>query len=129
MAQTFAYEFSTPGTPEAVAARLQPAITERLRRPTGGSAASNAQRQLRLSSQTETSLSYKPKLLAPLPVSTVVWARRLLAREKVDVQFAPDESGGQTRISVSGTVGRGTQAVADHDFWAELVSSGSEPDS
>ncbi|HYB30263.1 MAG TPA: hypothetical protein VEF89_26900 [Solirubrobacteraceae bacterium] len=121
MAQTFSYEFSTSGTPEEAEARLQGAINERLRRPSGGSSASNAQRQMRLSKQTSTSLSYKPKLLAPLPISLSIWLGRRLQGENVDVQFA-DGGNGQTRVSVSGKVGHGTQAIADRDFWTGVLS-------
>jgi len=127
MTQAFSYEFSTPGTPKAAEARLQGVISERLRRPTGGSAAGNAQRQMRLSKHTATSLSYKPKLLAPLPISLSIWLGRRLRGETVDVRFAPDGADGQTRITVSGKVGHGTQAIADQEFWTGLL--GATPDS
>jgi len=126
MAQTFSYEFSTSGTPEDAEARLQGTISERLRRPSGGSSASNAQRQMRLSKHTATSLSYKPKLLAPLPISLSIWLGRRLRGENVDVQFAPNGADGQTRITVSGKVGHGTQATADREFWTGVL--GATPD-
>jgi hypothetical protein len=121
MTQAFSYEFSTPGTPEEAEARLQAAISGRLRRPSGGSAASNAQRQMGLSKHTPTSLSYKPKLLAPLPISLSIWLGRRLRGENVDVQFA-DGDDGQTRVTVSGKVGHGTQLLADREFWTGVLS-------
>ena len=127
MTQAFSYELSTPGTPEAAEARLQGVISERLRRPSGGSAASNAQRQMRLSKHTPTALSYKPKLLAPLPISLSIWLGRRLRGENVDVQFAPNGGDGQTRITVSGKVGHGTQAIGDPEFWTGVL--GATPDS
>jgi hypothetical protein len=123
MAKTFSYELSTTGSPEEAEARLQSAITERLRHPTGGSSASNLQHQLRLKERTATSLSYKPKLAAPLPVSFSIWVSRVLRGESVEVQFASDGADGQTRITVSGQVGSGTQAIADREFWTGILSS------
>jgi hypothetical protein len=123
MAQAFSYEFSTSGTPEEAQARLARVITERLRRPTDRGAASNAQHQMRLSKQKASSLSYKPKLVIPLPVSLSVWLGRLIRGEKVDVHFAPNGSDGQTRVVVSGNVGRGAQALADREFWTETLSA------
>ncbi|HUA48770.1 MAG TPA: hypothetical protein VMA77_26290 [Solirubrobacteraceae bacterium] len=123
MARTFSYELSTSGSPEEAQARLQRAISERLRRPTGGGTAGNLQHQLRLHEQTATSLSYKPKLAAPLPVSFSIWVSRMLRGENVEVQFAPDGADGQTRIIVSGKVGGGTQAIADREFWTGILSS------
>jgi len=127
MTQAFSYELSTPGTPEAAEARLQGVISERLRRPSGGSAAGNAQRQMRLSKHTPTSLSYKPKLLAPLPISLSIWVGRRLRGENVEVRFTPDGADGQTRVTVSGKVGNGTQAIADREFWIGVL--GATPDS
>jgi len=122
MARTFSYEFSASGTPEEAKARLQRVLTERLRRPGGGGAASNIHREMRLSNQTATSLSYRPKLRVPMPVSIIVWLGRLLSGEHVNVTFAPVESGGDTRVAVSGKVGRGGEAVADREFWTDLFS-------
>jgi len=123
MARTFSYEFSTAGTPSEAQARLQRVLTDRLRRPSDGGSASNAQRQMRLSTQTATSLSYKPKLLVPLPVSLSIWLGRLLRGERVDLHFAANGSDGQTRVTVSGKVGSGTQAIADREFWTEILST------
>jgi hypothetical protein len=122
MARTFSYEFATSGTPEEAEARLQGEISRRLRRPSDGGAASNAQRQLRLSTYTPTSLSYTPKLLAPLPISLSIWIGRRVRGENVDVQFA-DGDDGQTRVTVSGKVGNGTQAIADPEFWTGVLSA------
>ena len=123
MAQTFSYEFSTSGTPEEARARLQSVITERLRRPSGGGSTSNLHREMRLSKQSATSLSYKPKLRVPLPASTSVWLGRLFRGEKLDVTFAPDGGDGETRVAVSGKMGHGGEAVADREFWAEVLNA------
>ena len=100
MAQTFSHEFSTTGTPEDARARLQRVLTDRLRRPSGGGGARNLHRELRLSKHTATSLTYKPKLVAPLPVSTIVWLGRVLSAEQIDVTFTPNGGDGQTRVTV-----------------------------
>ncbi len=123
MAQTFSYEFSTSGTPQEAQARLQSVLTERLRRPGGGGSATNLHREMRLSKQTATSLSYKPTLRVPMPISTIVWLGRLLQGEKVNVTFGPDGSEGETRVAVSGKVGHGGEAVADREFWAEALTA------
>jgi len=123
MAQTFSYDFSRPGTPEEAKARLQGVITQRLRRPTGGGAPSNAQHHMRLSKQTATSLSYKPKLVVPLPISTSVWLGRLARREIVNVTFTADATHGKTHVTVAGKVGHGSEAIADREFWTDLLSA------
>jgi len=123
MARTFSFEFSASGTPEAAATRLQRVLTERLRRPSGGGAASNIHREMRLSKQDATSLAYRPALRIPMPVSIIVWLGRLLSGEKVNVAFAPNGGDGQTRVAVSGKVGRGGQAVADREFWTDALDA------
>jgi len=123
VAHTFSYEFSTTGTPEEARARLQGVITERLRRPTGGGATSNAQHQLRLSKQTATSLSYKPKLLVPLPISLSVWLGRVIRGEHVDVTFSAAGTDEGTHMTVSGKVGRAGEQTADREFWAGVLNA------
>ncbi len=123
MTQTFSYDFSTAGTPEEARARLQATITAQLRRPTGGNSASNAQHQMRLSKHTSTTLSYKPKLVVPLPVSFSIWLGRLVRGESVEVGFRANEDPAKTRITVSGRVGRGTQEIADREFWTALLGA------
>jgi len=123
VAHTFSYEFSTTGTPEEARARLQGVITERLRRPTGGGATSNAQHQLRLSKQTATSLSYKPKLLVPLPISLSVWLGRVIRGEHVDVTFSAAGTDEGTHMTVSGKVGRASEQTADREFWAGVLNA------
>jgi len=80
---------------------------------------------MRLSKQTPTSLLYKPKLQVPLPVSIIVWLGRELCGERVNLTFTASGTDG-TRMTVSGRVGEGGQAVAGRDFW-EGVLSASEP--
>ena len=123
MAQTFSYEFSTMGTPDEAQARLQTVLTDRLRRPSGGGGARNLHREMRLSNHTATSLTYKPKLVAPLPISTIVWLGRVLSAEQISVTFAPDDGDSGTRITVAGKVGRGGEAIADREFWSEALTT------
>ena len=124
MAQTFSFELSTKGDPEEARARLQGVLTDRLRRPSGGGGAQNLHREMKLSKHTATSLTYKPKLVAPLPVSTMVWLGRVLSSEKINVSFDP-RGDGETHVMVSGKVGHGGEAVAHEEFWTELLTAGS----
>jgi hypothetical protein len=123
MAQTFSYEFSTTRTPNEARAELQRVLADRLRRPSGGGGARNLHREMRLSKYTATSLTYKPKLVAPLPISTMVWLGRVLGAEYVNVTITPSGGDGQTSITVSGKVGRGGGAIADREFWAEVLTT------
>ncbi len=123
MAQTFSFEFSTTGNPEEARARLQSVLTDRLRRPSGGGGARNLHREMRLSKHTATSLTYKPKLVAPLPVSTMVWLGRVVRAEQINVTFTPNAGNGDTRITVSGKVGRGAEAIANREFWTEALTT------
>jgi hypothetical protein len=119
MTQTFSYEFSTTGTPEEAKERLQRVLTDRLRRPGGG--VRNHHSAMRLGKQTATSLTYKPKLVVPLLVGTTVWVGHVLSAEQINVTFAPNGAEGGTRITVSGKVGHGGEAVADREFWTEAL--------
>lgn len=122
MARTFSYEFSTSGTPEEAAARLQRVITERLRRPVGGGhLVTDLHHELKLSQHTATSLSYKPKLRIALPLSISVWLGRKLTGQHIDITFAPTPNG--THVTVSGKVGGGLLVAADREFWNELLSA------
>ncbi len=123
MPQTFSYEFATTGTPEDARARLQSVLTDRLRRPSGGGSARNLHREMRLSQHTPTSLTYKPKLVAPLPVSTMVWLGRVLSAEHINLTFTPHGGDGQTRVTVAGKVGHGGEAVADREFWTQALTA------
>jgi hypothetical protein len=123
MARTFSYEFSTAGPPEETRARLQRALTDRLRRPSRGGGARNLHREMRLSQHTATSLTYKPKLAAPLPISSMIWLGRVLSAEHINVTFAPKGGDDGTRITVSGKVGRGGEAITDREFWTEALTT------
>jgi len=128
VSQSFSYEFSTREAPQEALANLQRVLTDRLRRPSGGSGARNLHREMRLGKQTPTSLSYKPKLVAPLPISTMVWLGRMISAEQIRVTFAPSTDNGETRVTVSGKVGHGGEAVADREFWADALSAGGRRD-
>jgi len=123
MAHTFSYEFTTRGTPEEARTRLQRVLGERLRRPSGGGGARNLHREMRLSKHSANALTYKPKLVAPLPISTMVWLGRVLSAEQIKVAFAPNGGERQTRVTISGKVGKGGEAVADEEFWAEVLKA------
>jgi hypothetical protein len=78
---------------------------------------------MRLSKHTATSLTYKPKPVAPLPISTIVWVGRVLSAEHINVTFAPNGGDGKTRVTVAGKVGHGGETVADREFWTEALST------
>ena len=121
MARTFTYEFSTSEAPEEAQARLRSTISERLRRPGGGSTASNLHGEMRLAKQTATSLSYEPKLRVPMPIATTIWLGRRLSGQHVEVTFAPAARG--THIVVSRKLGGGGEVAADREFWAEALNA------
>ena len=123
MSQTFSFEFSTTGNPEEIRARLQRVLTDRLHRPSGGGGARNLHREMRLRKHTGTSLTYRPKLVAPLPVSSMVWLGRVLKAEQINVRLFPNGGDGETRISVSGKVGHGGETFADREFWTEVLTA------
>ena len=77
---------------------------------------------MRLAKHTDTSLSYKPKLLVPLPISISVWVRRLIRGDNLTVTFNADGSNGETHVTVDGKVGRGSEAIADREFWTEILT-------
>lgn len=78
---------------------------------------------MRLSKHTPTSLTYRPALRVPMPISIIVWLGRMLSAEKVNVTFSPNGGDGQTRVAVSGKVGRGGEAVADREFWDQALTA------
>ena len=78
---------------------------------------------MRLSKHTPISLTYTPKLVAPLPVSTMVWLGRVLSAEQINVTFTPNGGDGQTRITVTGKVGHGGEAIADREFWTAALTT------
>lgn len=122
MASKFSYEFSTTSTPEEARARLQGVITERLRQPPGAGGTNSIHHRMRLAGSTPTSLSYKPKLVVPLPVSFSVWLGRVMRGEHVDVTFTADGADVPTRMTVSGKVGQASEAIAAQEFWAGVLS-------
>ena len=77
---------------------------------------------MRLSNHTATSLTYKPKLVAPLPISTMMWLGRVLSAERIKLTFAPNDDS-QTHITVSGKVGHGGEAIADREFWTDALAA------
>ena len=120
----FSYDFSiSGGTPEEVEQRVQRVLTDRLAHPSGGSQ-TKLHRAMRLSRQTPTSLSYRPKLRVWLPLSLITWLGRLLSRERIDLTFTRDADGGSgTHLAVSGSVGQGGQSMADREFWQGVLTA------
>ena len=48
---------------------------------------------------------------------------RVLSAEQIKVAFAPNGGEGQTRVTISGKAGRGGEAVADEEFWTEVLNA------
>jgi hypothetical protein len=118
----FSYDFSiSGGTPEEVEQRIQRVLTERLANPSGGTQ-TKLHRAMRLSRQTETSLSYRPKLRVWMPLSLITWLGRLLSRERIDLTFDTADGDG-THLAVSGRVGQGVQNLADQEFWQGVLNA------
>jgi len=118
----FSYDFSiSGGTPEEVEQRVQRVLTERLAHPSGGSQ-TKLHRAMRLSRQTETSLSYTPKLRVWMPLSIITWLGRLASRERIDLTFTSADGDG-TQLAVSGRVGQGVQDLADQEFWQGVLTA------
>jgi hypothetical protein len=86
------------------------------------SSARNAQRHVRLSGQIAVSLSYKAKLAVSPADPAPIWIGRQPRGENVDVRSATSGGHGQTHMSVSGTVGRGAQVIAERGFGSEVLS-------
>jgi hypothetical protein len=63
-------------------------------------------------------------LVAPLPLSTIRWLGRVLSAEQINVTFTHNSGDRQTRVTVTGKVGHGGQAVADREFWSAALIAG-----
>ncbi len=127
MAQTFSYEFLATGAPEEARTRLEDAVTGCLRRPIDGGATAGMHRQMRLARHTATTLSYRPRLVVPLPLSLAVWLSRMMRGEHIELTFGRGGSGGATSVLVAGKLGRGTEALGDRELWAGVLGPGLRP--
>jgi hypothetical protein len=109
MASSFSFDFSTSERPDDAQAQLRGRLTERL-----------SSMGMRLSKQTPTSASYRPKW-KPIIIGTLIWLSRELSGQKVNVTFTSDE--GETHMKVSGKVSGKAQPVADKEFWTGVLST------
>lgn len=94
--QKFSYEFSASGTPEEAEARLEGAISARLRSgAVEGGLGSDTHRQMRLATRTPVLPSYRPRLAVPMRFSITLWLGRLIIGENVNVTFTADRPDGE----------------------------------
>jgi hypothetical protein len=107
MARSFSHDLSAPGSPGDVQARLRGALIERLRRSA----------RMRLAGEQPNSLTFRPRWSWPVLLALY----RMLSGEGVTVKFSAGEGG--TQIAVSGKVAGNAEAVADQDFWTEILGT------
>jgi hypothetical protein len=110
VAQSFSYDLSVSGSPADVQARVQGAVTDRMRQ----------EAKMRLANQDSTSLSFRPRWSWPLLAAL----SRVIGGEAVKLDFSA--AGGGTRVAVSGKVGGSAEKVAHRDFWEQTL--GAEPE-
>ena len=107
MARSFSHDLSVSGSPSDVQARLRGVLIERLRRSA----------KLRLASEQPSALTFRPRWSWPL----VLALYRMISGELVNVRFSAADGG--TQVAVSGKVAGNAEAIADREFWAEIVGS------
>jgi len=108
MPQSFSYELSVAGSPADAQARVQAAVTDRMRQTA----------KMRLASQDSSSLSFRPAWGWPLLAALF----RVVGGEAVKLSFSADNGG--THVTVSGKVGGGAEKLANRDFWAQMLGTG-----
>lgn len=107
MARSFSHDLSVSGSPSDVQARLRGVLIERLRRSA----------KLRLASEQPSALTFRPRWSWPL----VLALYRMISGELVNVRFSAADGG--TQVAVSGKVAGNAEAIADREFWAEIVGT------
>ena len=107
MSQSFSYDLSVAGSPADAQARVQGAVTERMRQTA----------RMRLANQASNSLSFRPQWSWPLLAALF----RMVGGEAVTLNFSAANGG--TRVTISGKVGGDAEKVANRDFWAQTLSS------
>ena len=107
MARSFSHDLSVPGSPSDVQARLRGVLIERLRRSA----------RMRLAGEQPNSLTFRPRWSWPVLLALY----RMLSGEAVNVKFSAGDGG--TQVAVSGKVGGNAEAVADEEFWTEILST------
>ncbi|HUA46054.1 MAG TPA: hypothetical protein VMA77_12540 [Solirubrobacteraceae bacterium] len=105
MSQSFSYDLSVDGSPADAQARVQAAVTERMRQAA----------KMRLASHDSNSLSFRPQWSWPLLAALF----RVIGGEAVTLSFSAANGG--TRITVSGKVAGDAEKVANQDFWAQTL--------
>jgi hypothetical protein len=107
MARTFSHDLSVSGSPTDAQARLRGLLIERLRRSA----------KMRLAGEQPTALTFRPRWSWPLALALY----RVISGEVVNVRFSAVDGG--TQVAVSGKVAGNAEAIADREFWAELLGA------
>ena len=107
MARSFSHDLSVSGSPSDARARLRGALIERLRRSA----------KMRLAGEQPNSLTFRPRWSWPLALALY----RVLSGEVVNVRFSAGEGG--TAVAVSGKVAGNAEAIADREFWTEILGT------
>jgi hypothetical protein len=107
MARSFSHDLSVSGSPSDVQARLRGVLIERLRRSA----------KMRLASEQPNALAFRPRWSWPLALALY----RMISGELVNVRFSAADGG--TQVAVSGKVAGNAEAIADQEFWAEIVGT------
>jgi hypothetical protein len=107
MARSFSHDLSVSGSPSDVKARLRGALIERLRRSA----------KMRLAGEQPSALTFRPRWSWPVLLALY----RMISGEVVNVSFSAGEGG--TQVAVSGKVAGNAEAIADREFWTEIVGA------
>ena len=107
MARSFSHDLPVSGSPSDAQARLRGALIERLRRSAS----------MRLAGEQPNSLTFRPRWSWPLLLALY----RVLSGEVVHVRLSAGEGG--TQVAVSGKVAGNAEAIADREFWAEMLGT------
>ena len=107
MARSFSHGLPVSGSPSDAQARLRGALIERLRRSA----------KMRLAGEQPNSLTFRPRWSWPLALALY----RVLSGEVVHVRFSAGEGG--TAVAVSGKVAGNAEAIADREFWTEILGT------
>jgi hypothetical protein len=107
MARSFSHDLSVSGSPSDVQARLRGVLIERLRRSA----------KMRLAGEQPSSLTFRPRWSWPVLLALY----RMVSGEVVNVSFSAGDGG--TQVGVSGKVAGNAEAVADREFWSEIVGT------
>jgi hypothetical protein len=107
MARSFSHDLSVSGSPSDAQARLRGVLIERLRRSA----------KMRLASEQPNALTFRPRWSFPVALALY----RMISGESVNVRFSAGDGG--TRVAVSGKVAGNAEAIADQEFWTEILGA------